>query len=48
MGTAKNDGIKITKKQAKKVLQLCDSEHDAVVGVNWDVISCHIDRVVGE
>jgi len=40
--TAKNEHIKLTRKQAGEVLDKCLADHDATIGVNWDVISYHI------
>lgn len=39
MGQAKDDGVKITKKEAKEILRFIDMEADASVGINWEVIS---------
>lgn len=32
-------------KQVREVLRLMKRRHDASVGINWDVIQCHIDQV---
>ena len=42
---SKQHKIEITQEQAEQVLRLCDSEHDAEIGINWDVIACHIQSV---
>lgn len=43
---AKNKGINITRKQASEVLELALRRHDASIGVNWDVLSAHLDEVL--
>ncbi len=35
----------LSPKQARDVLRLMKRRHDASVGINWDVIQCHIDQV---
>lgn len=35
----------LTKAECRKVLQLADHEHDATIGVNWDVLSFWADEV---
>ena len=35
----------LTPKQAREVLRLMKHRHDASIGINWDVIQCHIDQV---
>ena len=35
-------------KQVREVLRLMKRRHDASVGINWDVIQCHIDNVKEE
>jgi hypothetical protein len=40
---AKDRKVKLTKKQARKILADIDHHHDASIGINWDVIDCHID-----
>ena len=35
-------------KQVREVLRLMKHRHDASVGINWDVIQCHIDTVKEE
>lgn len=42
---AENRGVKLTKNEVHAVLSLMESEHDATIGINWDVIDCWIDRV---
>ena len=37
--------VKITDAQAENVLRLCVSEHNAEIGINWDVIAFHIQQV---
>ncbi len=38
-----HDGVVLTLAQAREILDIIDKRHDASIGVNWDVISCHID-----
>lgn len=35
----------ITDEEAREVLSLADSEHDATIGINWDVLQCHLDYI---
>lgn len=44
---AENDELEISEEQALMVIQRLNDNHDATVGVNWDMISSHIDDVVG-
>jgi len=44
--TAKEKGIELTEEQISDVLSLMQSEHDATIGINWDVIDYHIDTVL--
>ena len=37
----------LTDKQAEQVLDLVKYNHDATIGVNWDVIRIYIDMVRG-
>ena len=41
-----NDNIVLTDLQANKVLYLLYKEHDAEIGINWEVIDCTIDYVL--
>jgi hypothetical protein len=31
--------------EARKVLKLADSEHDASIGINWEVLEYHLDYI---
>jgi len=42
---AKEKGINITEEQAIEILQNIKHNHDATIGVNWDVIDCHLDML---
>jgi hypothetical protein len=33
--------------QARQVLQAVERNHDATIGINWDVIGCHADMLFG-
>ena len=39
---AKNRGVEMTKEEAKDILYEINHSHDAAIGVNWDVIDCHL------
>lgn len=36
----------ITLEQARAVLKMADDEHDATIGINWDVLEAHLDSVL--
>jgi hypothetical protein len=36
--TAKEEGVRLTRKQASEVLSSLLHDHDASIGVNWDTI----------
>ena len=42
LGRAEEQGIKLTKKQARKILADIDRGHDASVGISWDVIDSYL------
>jgi hypothetical protein len=48
LGEAKEMGIKLTKEQAKEILQEIDMRHDATIGVNWDVLRVYIENYSSE
>lgn len=35
----------ITADEARNVLKLADSEHDASIGINWEVLEYHLDYI---
>lgn len=43
----KNVDEKLTDEQCKKVLDYIYVTHNAEIGINWDVIQCAIDDVIG-
>lgn len=45
---AKNMDIVLSDEEVSEVLSLMESEYDATVGINWDIIGWHIDYVVSE
>ena len=45
---AKERGIALTKKEARKVLYDMHRQHDASIGICWAVLDVHIDFVVAE
>jgi hypothetical protein len=38
----------LTEEQAWEVLQQVERGHDATIGINWDVLSCHADQLDDE
>jgi len=42
LAIAEQNGFEITEDDAEEVLELIDQNHDANVGINWDVISYHL------
>jgi hypothetical protein len=40
--------IKLSDAEISDVLSLMKSEHDATIGINWDVIEYHIRTVIDE
>ncbi len=42
---AKENGQKISKAVARKVLQSIKKNHDCNVGINWEVIDYHLDNL---
>lgn len=45
---AEEMGITISVEDAEEVLDAITFDHDATIGVNWDVIRFHLDRFVEE
>lgn len=48
LSLADGEDITLRPSQAREVLARMSSQHDAEVGINWDVILEHIQEVVGE
>lgn len=44
LAQADNDDIKISKRQAQKVLEYMISKHDASLGITWDTISIYLQQ----
>jgi hypothetical protein len=44
---AKNLKIKITKEQAIQILETMQHRKDASIGLNWDVLTIHIEDITG-
>ena len=42
---AKEENINITEQQAIEILQNIKHQHDASIGINWDVIRCHLNML---
>jgi len=42
---AKENGMKITKKQAEKVIDFIDRKQDATLGISWTTIDCALDNL---
>jgi hypothetical protein len=38
----------LTEEQCWQVLQHVRHDHDATIGINWDVLSCHADMLFGD
>lgn len=43
---AKERGIKLTREQARQVIDMVDSKQDCSIGINWDVLDAFIDEVL--
>mgnify|MGYP003969569103 CR=1 FL=1 len=43
--TAEENDITLTDEQATTVIRNVDHQHDACIGINWEVIQCHIDML---
>lgn len=41
-------GETLTEQEVSDVLELMEKDHDATIGINWDVISYHINRIIEE
>jgi hypothetical protein len=37
----------LTHEQAWEVLRAADRDHDATIGISWDVLGCHADMLFG-
>ena len=40
--------IKLSKKECRQVLEACLNQHDAAIGINWDVVDHHIHDLFGK
>lgn len=40
--------ILLTETEKSRVLELADKNHDATIGINWDVLDYHINQVILE
>jgi hypothetical protein len=45
---AKDTKVRITRKEASEVLGLMKKKHDALIGINWEVIDIWIEYVINE
>lgn len=43
---AEDLGYTLTDRQAEQVLMLAKSNHDASIGINWDVIDTYINEIL--
>lgn len=43
---AENLDIKLTEEQADEILESLQDNHDATIGINWDVITCYIEDYI--
>lgn len=41
---AETDGYTLTDDEAREVLQMAYYDHDATIGINWDVLSFNINE----
>jgi hypothetical protein len=41
-------GLKLTKKECRKVLEACLNSHDATLGLSWDILDHHIIVLFGD
>jgi hypothetical protein len=40
--------LELTEEQADDILEIIEHRHDASVGINWDVISFHIENYLNK
>ncbi|MFC1977826.1 hypothetical protein ACFLWS_06165 [Chloroflexota bacterium] len=45
---AQENEIKLTRKQARKIIDRIDSKQDSSIGIDWDTIDYYIDEVSRE
>ena len=45
---AEISGLKLTKKECRKVLEACLNSHDATLGLSWDILDHHIIVLFGD
>ena len=45
---AEDIGETLTEQEVSDILELMEKDHDATIGINWDVISFYIDKVIEE
>lgn len=45
---ARQENIKITEKQALEILENVENNHDANIGINWEVLDFHIEDITTE
>ena len=48
MEKATEMGINLTQSEAENILINIERKHDALIGINWDVIEAHIDLFIQE
>ena len=41
---AKQRNIKISREKAAQLLHQVDNNHDANIGINWEVLDCYLDN----
>ena len=46
LSRAKETDMDITEEQAKDILQSIKHNHDASIGINWDVIDSHLESYI--
>jgi len=45
LNRAKDKGTDLSKDKALTILHEIKDNHDATIGINWDVIDCHLEEL---
>lgn len=46
LGKAEEMEVEISMEEANEILDIIERQHDATIGINWDVIACNIQDFV--
>jgi hypothetical protein len=46
LAQAKGLGLALNETQADEILESLQDNHDATIGINWDVIACYIEDYI--